>query len=31
LYKDNRKIQIYSEQDVFDILGMKYLSPNERI
>ena len=31
LYKDNKKIQIYSEQDVFDILGMKYLSPNERI
>jgi DNA polymerase/3'-5' exonuclease PolX len=31
LYKDSKKIQIYSEQDVFDILGMKYLSPNERI
>ena len=31
LYKGDKKIQIYSEQDVFDILGMKYLSPNERI
>ena len=35
LYKlenNNEKlIQIYSEKDVFDILGMKYLEPHERI
>jgi DNA polymerase/3'-5' exonuclease PolX len=26
-----RNIQIYSEKDVFDILGMSYLEPHERI
>ena len=31
LYKGNKFIQIYSEKDVFDILGMKYLNPEERI
>ena len=31
LYKGEREIQIYSERDVFDILGMKYLNPEERI
>jgi DNA polymerase/3'-5' exonuclease PolX len=31
LYKNDKFIQVYSEEDVFDILGMKYLLPNERI
>jgi DNA polymerase (family 10) len=31
LYKGEREIQIYSERDAFDILGMKYLNPEERI
>jgi DNA polymerase/3'-5' exonuclease PolX len=31
LYKQDKNIQIYSEKDVFDILGMDYLEPNERI
>ncbi len=35
LYKyvgnDLKKINIYSEKDVFDILGMKFLEPNQRI
>jgi len=31
LYKQDKNIQIYSEKDVFDILGMNYLEPNERI
>ena len=29
-YKE-KLIQIYSEKDVFDILGMNYLDPHERI
>jgi DNA polymerase/3'-5' exonuclease PolX len=31
LFKQEKNIQIYSEKDVFDILGMKYLEPWERI
>ena len=31
LYKNNKQIHIYSEKDVFDILGMKYLDPIDRI
>jgi DNA polymerase/3'-5' exonuclease PolX len=31
LYKNNKQIHIYSEKDVFDILGMKYLDPINRI
>jgi DNA polymerase/3'-5' exonuclease PolX len=31
LYKQDKNIQIYSEKDVFDILGMNYLEPYERI
>ena len=31
LYKNEKIIQIYSEKDVFDILGMKYLEPQNRI
>jgi DNA polymerase/3'-5' exonuclease PolX len=31
LYKNEKIIQLYSEKDVFDILGMKYLEPQERI
>lgn len=30
LYMDGKKIKISSERDVFDILGMEYLTPNER-
>ena len=31
LYKNNKQIHIYLEKDVFDILGMKYLDPIDRI
>ena len=31
LYKNERLIQLYSEKDAFDILGMNYLEPWERI
>ena len=31
LYKEDKNIPIYSEKDVFDILGMKYLEPWERL
>lgn len=31
LYKDEKYIQVYSEKDVFDILGMNYLDPKDRI
>ena len=31
LYKQDKLIQVYSEKDVFDILGMNYLEPWERI
>lgn len=31
LYKDEKYIQIYSEKDAFDILGMNYLEPWDRV
>jgi hypothetical protein len=31
LYKNDTFIQTYSEEDIFDILGMKFLLPIERI
>ena len=31
LYKNNKQIKNISEKDVFDILGMKYLDPVDRI
>jgi DNA polymerase (family 10) len=31
LYKGEKLIQIYCEKDVFDILGMNYLEPKDRL
>lgn len=30
LMKDNKKEKVSSEKDIFDLLGMKYVAPNER-
>jgi DNA polymerase/3'-5' exonuclease PolX len=30
LFKDNKMIHVYSEKELFNILNMKYLKPNER-
>jgi len=30
LMKDNKKEKVSCEKDIFDLLGMKYIAPNER-
>ena len=31
LFKDNEKLKVNSEKDIFDYLNLKYLEPFERI